>query len=101
MRHYLSFAILVSAVLMPSFVYGADIEAGKKKSRLCVNCHGSAGISRSPIYPNLAGQKALYLKKQLEAYKSGSREDAIMPTFAKMLSQEDIENLSAYYASLK
>ncbi len=93
--------ILLGYVTLSQTVLAADINAGKKKAQLCVNCHGAAGISQSAIYPNLAGQKALYLEKQLKAFKSGTRKDAIMPAFAKMLSKDDIHNISAYFASLK
>jgi len=78
-----------------------DIEAGKAKSATCAGCHGGNGISMVPMYPNLAGQKEQYLVKQLKAFRDGSRTDPTMGAMAKPLSDADIDNLAAYYASLK
>ncbi|MNF18324.1 Cytochrome c-552 [compost metagenome] len=54
-----------------------------------------------PIYPNLAGQNAPYLLKQLKAFKDGQRKDPMMAPFMAPLTEADLENLAAYYASLK
>lgn len=81
--------------------YAADIDAGKAKSVTCAGCHGAAGISAVPIYPNLAGQKAQYVEKQLKAFRDGSRKDPIMSPMAKPLSDVDVVNLAAYFESLK
>ena len=78
-----------------------DAAAGKKKSGTCVACHGADGISAIPMYPNLKGQHAQYLSKQLKDFKSGARKDPVMSPMAAPLSDQDIEDLSAYYASLK
>jgi len=68
---------------------------------MCAACHGAAGISAVPMYPNLAGQKEAYLAKQILDFKSGKRQDPVMAPMAKMLSDEDAVNVAAYYASLK
>jgi len=81
--------------------FAADIEAGKAKSAVCVACHGANGISAVDIYPNLAGQKAPYMVKQLKAFRSGERKEPQMVPFVMALTDQDIENLAAYYASLK
>jgi cytochrome c553 len=78
-----------------------DIEAGKAKSVMCAACHGPAGISVSPLWPNLAGQKEAYLVKQIKAFKSGERKDPSMAPMVAGLTDADIDNLAAYYASLK
>ena len=78
-----------------------DKNAGKKKAALCAACHGPDGISLNPIYPSLAGQHYDYLVKQMQAFKSGKRNDPVMTPMAKPLSDADIENLSAWYASQK
>ncbi len=78
-----------------------DAAAGKAKAASCAGCHGANGISAVPTYPNLAGQKAAYTAKQLKAFKDGSRKDPTMNAMAKPLSDADIENLAAYYESLK
>lgn len=81
--------------------FAGDVEAGKAKSATCAACHGAAGISMIPMYPNLAGQKEQYLVKQLKDFKAGNRKDPVMGAMAMPLSDADIANLSAYYASLK
>lgn len=80
---------------------GGDKAAGKAKSTTCAGCHGAAGHSANPIWPNLAGQKEAYLVKQLKAFRDGSRKDPTMNSMAKPLSDADIANLAAYYSSLK
>ena len=64
-------------------------------------CHGPAGISVSPLWPNLAGQKEAYLVKQIKAFKAGERKDPSMAPMVAGLTDADIDNLAAYYASLK
>jgi cytochrome c553 len=78
-----------------------DVAAGKAKAASCAGCHGADGISAVPTYPNLAGQKEAYLVKQMKAFRDGTRTDPTMNAMAKPLSDADIDNLSAYYASLK
>jgi len=94
---------LLLALLMATGVAHAagDKAAGKAKAAACMGCHGAAGISNSPVWPNLAGQKAGYIAKQLKAFKSGSRKDPMMDSTSKGLSDADIDNLAAYYSSLK
>ncbi|WP_421235236.1 c-type cytochrome [Aeromonas enteropelogenes] len=79
----------------------ADIEAGKAKAAVCAACHGIAGKASVPVYPHLAGQQEAYLLKQLKAFKDGSRKDPLMVPFMAPLTDADMENLAAYYASLK
>lgn len=79
----------------------SDIQAGKAKAVTCAACHGQNGISSIDIYPNLAGQKAAYLVKQLKDFKSGKRQDPVMAPMAMMLNDQDMINVAAYYASLK
>lgn len=78
-----------------------DPAAGKAKSVACAGCHGAEGISMIPTYPNLAGQKEEYLITTLKGFRDGTRENATMNPMAKPLSDADIDNLAAYYASLK
>ena len=56
-------------------------EAGQEKAAPCVACHGADGNSVTPEWPSLAGQHAGYIVRQLEAYKSGDREDVLMSAF--------------------
>lgn len=78
----------------------ADIEAGKNKASMCAGCHGADGVSKSPLFPSLAGQTPMYLENQLKAFKSGSRANPTMKGMAAGLSNDDIKNLAAYFASL-
>ncbi|MEM7183773.1 MAG: cytochrome c [Spirochaetota bacterium] len=97
----LAFAVLVFLAGKTSSIYAADIKAGEAKSAMCYTCHGIKGISTAPTYPNLAGQKKKYLIQQLKNYRSGFRKNAIMSAISQALSDKDIANLAAYYASLK
>lgn len=92
---------LAATVIMAGPALAGDVEAGKAKTAMCGACHGAAGISAVPIYPNLAGQKAAYLAKQLKDFKSGKRTDPTMKGMVMALNEADIENIAAYYASLK
>ena len=80
---------------------GGDAAAGKAKSATCAGCHGAAGISANPLWPNLAGQKEAYMVKQMKAFRDGKRSDPMMSPMAKPLSDADIDNLAAYFSSLK
>jgi len=86
--------------LLSQPVLAADIAAGKAKSATCGACHGNNGISMIPMYPNLAGQKEQYLVLQMKAFRDGERKNMVMSPMAAGLSDADIANLSAYYASL-
>ena len=90
-----------SLVLSVGANAAGDAAAGKSKSAVCMACHGPTGTSPNPLWPNLAGQKAPYMVKQLKAFKSGARKDPIMGPMAAPLSDQDMENLSAYFASQK
>ncbi len=92
---------VAATVMMASPAFAGDIAAGKAKSATCAACHGATGVSAVPMYPNLAGQKEVYLTKQLKDFKSGARKDPVMGAMAMPLSDEDIANLAAYFSSLK
>ena len=92
---------IAATVMIASPAFAGDVAAGKAKSATCAACHGAEGISAIPMYPNLAGQKEAYLVKQLKDFKSGARKDPVMSAMAMPLSDEDIVNISAFYASKK
>lgn len=94
---------IASASLLLSVSAGAagDAAAGKAKSAVCGACHGPDGNSSNPLWPNLAGQHAAYLVKQLKDFKSGARKDPVMAPMAAPLSDQDMENLAAYFTSQK
>jgi cytochrome c553 len=79
-----------------------DAAAGKTKSATCAACHGEGGGKPiMPIYPILAGQHADYLAKAINDYKTGARKDPVMAGMAATLNDQDIADLSAYFASQK
>jgi len=94
--------VIVLGLLIPpgGVALAGDAAAGKAKSGTCAGCHGAAGISKNPMWPNLAGQQQGYLVKQLKAFRDGSRSDSMMTPMAKPLTDEDIANLAAWYNSL-
>lgn len=93
-------AMLCLLVLAVPAAHAADAEAGKAKSAVCMACHGPAGVSTNPLWPNLAGQHDQYLVKQMKAFRDGERKDPLMSPMAAGLSDEDIANLAAYYSGL-
>lgn len=95
-------AALAAALLLGgSPVLAQDAAAGRTKAQACAVCHGPAGISTQPDAPNLAGQPAIYLAAQLRAYRSGERKHEVMAVMAKPLSNDDIQNLAAWFASIR
>ena len=78
-----------------------DAAAGQAKAGICAACHGPTGTSPNDLWPNLAGQKAGYIVKQLKALRDGTRTDPMMSPMAKPLSDADIENLAAFFSSQK
>lgn len=94
--------VLVAVVLasLPlSLAADGDPAAGKEKSAVCQACHGLDGKSVDPNYPNLAGQHESYLVKAMADYRAGRRTNPIMGPMAINLSDQDIEDLAAWYAS--
>lgn len=95
--------LALSTLSLPALAAG-NVSAGKDKATHCQACHGATGKSAAPIYPNLAGQNADYLSLALHAYKSGGRNGGqaeVMKAFVAGLSDSDIDDLAAYYASLQ
>lgn len=90
--------ILLAAINAPAVA--GDAAKGKARSTTCIACHGANGISAIPMYPNLAGQKQMYLELAIKAYRDGTRKNPVMSPMAAGLSDEDIANLAAYYSSL-
>ena len=76
-----------------------DPVAGKEKSAACVACHGADGNSVTPTFPKIAGQYKDYLFTSLMSYKNGQRNNAIMSGIVAALSEQDMEDLAAFYAS--
>lgn len=93
--------LAAAALLFCTPALAADAAAGKAKaSGMCAVCHGPDGLSQHPEAPNLAGQVEMYLTKSLEEFRSGKRQNEMMTVVAKDLTDDDIANLAAWYASI-
>ncbi len=68
---------------------------------VCAACHGPTGISTVPNYPNLAGQHADYLKREIAEYKDGGRKNAIMSAMAATIKDSDVEALADYFSRMQ
>jgi len=92
------FCLILSLVFASSMLNAADINAGKEKSEICSGCHGVTGTSVAPMFPNLAGQKEGYIKKALKDFRAGNRKNPFMDPVAAELTDEDIDDLAAYFS---
>ncbi len=99
-RAGLTLFALTALAATPPPAQAADPAAGRKKAVQCQTCHGLDGIAQIPIAPHLAGESQIYLETQLKAFRSGKREHEMMTVVAKDLTDEDISDLSAWYASI-
>ena len=101
-KNLLALSLALAFTSIPSILHAeADIGAGKEKAAQCASCHGETGNSLVSSFPKLAEQHPNYLVKQLLAFKSGARKDPLMSPIAQHLSQDDIADIAAYYASEK
>ncbi|MFQ5642883.1 MAG: c-type cytochrome [Thiogranum sp.] len=91
---------LVGLCLGAGPAWSVDMEEGQRKAQACIGCHGANGQASNPEWPNLAGQNANYIMKQLKAFKSGIRKNELMSPMAQSLSDADVENIAAYFSSL-
>lgn len=102
LRYFAVLLLLVYPVLATQAQTTAgDPERGKKKAQSCAACHGADGNSSNPAWPKLAGQHPDYIVTQLKAFKSGARNNPQMSPMAEGLSEEDMQDLAAYYSSQK
>lgn len=114
--------VLLAAVAVAGVAYGPDLlglyrlgqeidkiahnealAAGPwpRNSDACMYCHGAGGNARSQVYPSLAGQPDAYLRKQLESFANGSRNDPVMTPMALSMSEKEMESLVSHFAKLK
>lgn len=101
MRILLSLAAAALIFIHGSAQAAGDIEAGKVKSATCAACHGADGNSPNGAFPILAGQYQDYLIQAMRDYRSGKRKNPIMSGLAAPLSDQDHEDLAAYFSSQK
>lgn len=81
--------------------HAGDAKAGRAKAMMCQACHGLDGLSKTPDAPNIAGQTEPYLIVQLQAFKTGLRKNDAMSVVTPPLSDQDIEDLAAYYSAIE
>ncbi len=99
--------LLISALLVPLSGSGlfsataANLQAGKSKAYACTACHELDGSSQRPDAPHIGGQVEPYLAEQLHLFKNGKRQHPVMNVVAQGLSDEDIEDLAAWFAAIK
>ena len=101
MNRTLLLIALVASVCSGSAFASGNVDAGKQKSLPCQACHGADGNAATDAqYPRLAGQYHDYIEQSLREYKNGKRKNPIMAGFATALSDQDILDVAAYFASL-
>ena len=99
MKKTLYLAALTAAFISTPAMAGGDPAAGQEKSAVCAGCHGADGNSTIGANPRLAGQYESYLYQALKQYKSGARKDLLMGNMVANLSNQDLKDLAAWYAS--
>lgn len=101
MRHILTLALggvfLAGSALAEDA--GADLKAGRKIAGMCRTCHGLDGYAKIPIAPHIGGEAPGYIAAQLSAFRDGRREHEMMSVVARGLSDRQIADVSAWYAS--
>jgi cytochrome c553 len=100
MRISLIAVVLLVAFAGAAWAAGPDPKAGEAISIQCAACHGNSGMSVDNNIPNLAGQHYNYLLEQLTAYKQKTRNNPIMNEMIGPLSQQQMEDIAAYYANI-
>ncbi|MFN2348005.1 MAG: cytochrome c [Thioalkalivibrio sp.] len=96
--HILSAALVLPLALMATQVMAGDPRAGEAKAQACIACHGADGNSTTTAFPRIGGQYESFLLRTLRGYKSGERQNAIMAGTVAGLSDQDLQDLAAYYA---
>ena len=100
MRKIITTLIAIVLLAPVSAIADGDAELGRTKAATCSACHGEDGKGIAPNYPVLAGQHAEYLAHSLRQYISGERKNPIMAPFVANLTDDDIDDLAAWFASL-
>lgn len=102
MKRILYLPLLAAAALFCAPAMAQDAKAGRAKASVqCAVCHGQDGIAQLPTAANLAGQQEVYLVKALGDFRAGRRVNEMMSVVSKDLTDADIANLAAWYASIK
>ena len=99
MKKILISAVVAAASLTAVSAFAGDAAVGKSKSAVCAACHMADGNSVNPLWPKLAGQHEGYIVKQMKEFKSTARKDPIMLGQVAALTEEDMDNLAAYFST--
>lgn len=97
---FLPAALTALLILLAPATQAGDVKAGRQKAQMCTVCHGPLGLSMRPDAPHIAGHPERYITDQLRAYRSGTRHHEIMNVIAKPLTDDEIANLAAWFASI-
>ena len=96
-----AFIAVVAFSLTSLASLAADLEVGKAKAQVCIACHGPDGNSINPEFPSLSGQPAQAISTALFRFREGNRKNTVMSPFAANLSNRDMNDIAAYFASIK
>ena len=99
MKKHALVVLAALALSAPAFAAKGNAEAGKAKAEPCKACHGESGSSATPDFPRIGGQHADYIAVALRHYKLGKRKNPIMAGQVANLSEKDMLDLAAWYAS--
>lgn len=100
MNQLSAIAAIAVVLFLAAPAHAGDPERGLEKSSVCHGCHGRDGdLALDDTYPVIAGQHYDYLVRALKDYRSGKRNHAVMSAFARNLTDQDIRDLAAWYAS--
>jgi cytochrome c553 len=97
----LTLAALIAMLAFASTASAGDAALGRKVVAKCQVCHGVDGQSKNPEAPHISGQVESYIINALKRYQSGERQNPQMSLIVKQLKDEDIENVAAWYSSIK
>ena len=95
------YSVILAASIFSLPCYASDAQKGQSLAKKCSVCHGKDGISKDPEVPSLAGQPEFYLRKAIEDFQKGNREDRRMTMMAKPLSKAEIADLAAWFSSIE
>lgn len=95
-----AFAVAAGMMATADRAAAEDAVAGRQKALQCQACHGLDGLAKVPGAPHIGGQVKEYLVKSMRDYKAGARKDEMMGVVMRQVSEQDIEDLAAYYAGV-
>ncbi len=94
-------SLFATLALVTGPALAGDAVQGKRKAMSCQACHGAQGLSMRDDAPSIAGQSEFYLSKALREFREGKRENEMMSVVARTLSDDEINDLAAYFSSFR